>query len=75
MKFVISFSQMLIFVSLRLSEVIRDLDLNFNLYTFILLRGAEVSNNILILSKHILLELPVQEFSTNPPHQQKNSQE
>ena len=38
-------------------KVIQGLDLNFNLYLLILLRGAYVANNILILSKFILTEL------------------
>ena len=38
-------------------KVIEGLDLNFILYLLILLRGAVVSNNILILSKYILVEL------------------
>ena len=39
------------------SKVIQGLDLNFNLYLLIFLRGAWVSNHILILSTYILVEL------------------
>ena len=38
-------------------KVIQGLDLNFNPYLLILLRGVEVCNNMLILSKYIYLEL------------------
>ena len=38
-------------------KVIQGLELNFNLYLFILLRDVQVSNNILILSKYVLVEL------------------
>ena len=37
-------------------KVIQSLDLNFNFYLLIILRGALVSNNILILCKYILFE-------------------
>ena len=38
-------------------EVIQGLELNFKLYLLIFLRGAYVSNNILISSKYVLVEL------------------
>ena len=38
-------------------KVFQALKVNFNLYLLILLRGAWVSNNILILFKYIWLEL------------------
>ena len=39
------------------TKVIQGLDLNLNLHLSVLLRGAQVSNNILILSKYTLVEL------------------
>ena len=47
-------------------KVIQGLDLNFILYLLILSRGGEVSKNILILSKYILVELSA--FSTSVKH-------
>ena len=38
-------------------KVIQGLDVSFNLYLLIF-RGTYVSNNILVLSKYILVELP-----------------
>ena len=52
-------------------NVIQILDLNFNLYFLTLSRGAEVSNNILILSKTFWLNCQhlVHQYLTNPPSQ------
>ena len=56
-------------------KVIQGLDLNFNLHLLNFLRGAQLSNNMLILFKYILVELSALSSSifNNPPSQQKNS--
>ena len=56
-------------------KVVQGLDLDFNLYLLILLRSAQVSNKMFILSNHILVKLSplIHQFSANPPSHQKNS--
>ena len=44
-------------------KAIQGLDLNFNLYLLILFRCAYVSNNILIVSKYIFVELSAFSYS------------
>ena len=54
-------------------EFIQGLDVNFSLYLLILLRGAQQSNNILMLSKYNIVNCQhlVHQLSTNSPSQQK----